>query len=109
MALLVGSEVVYLAGRGVGVATMTPYDVAALRVSDGLELAGIPPVDATRYLDALRAAPRARAVALVAAGDLASAPDVVALVEGLTGVPWAEAEARARAAGALLGAYVVEG
>ena len=107
VAALVGSEVVYLAGRGTTAATMTPYDVAAVRLGDGIALAGAPPDDLERYLSALRADPSARAAAAVG-GDVAATVDVVALIERLAGTPWAEAEARARAAGALVGVYPAE-
>lgn len=108
VALLVGCEVVYLCGRGASVATMTPYDVAAVRLGDGLELAGAPPADTERYLAALRAT-GSRAVAGLASGEMAVAPDAAGLVELVTGLRWADAEGRARSAGALLGAYATEG
>lgn len=103
-----GSDVVYLAGRGVRAATMTPYDVAALRLSDGLDLAGTPPNDAERYLAAVRASPGACAAALTR-GGLTTATDLAGLVEGLVGVTWAEAVADARGAGALLGVSPADG
>ena len=105
VALLVGSEVVYVGGRESSAATMTPYDVAAVRLADGLDLAGRPPADVDRYLDVLRGDPSARAAALTAGGDIARAADAVALVETASGMPWAEAERRTQAAGGLLGAY----
>ena len=105
VAIVVGSEVVYVPGRGTSASTLTPYDVAAVRLRDGIDLAGTPPDDAARYLDALRADRSARAAALVTTGEVATAADVVGLVEGLARLPWAEAEGRARAAGALVGAY----
>jgi hypothetical protein len=106
VAALVGSEVVYVAGRGVSTATMTPYDVCALRLADGAVLAGTPPDDAVAYLQALRRAP-ARAVARTAA-EFTTAPDVASLVAGLCRSSWDEAEGEARAAGALMGAYLAE-
>src|SRR5258708_30345466 len=54
VAALVGTEVVYLAARGISPHTMTPYDVAAVRLGDGSVLAGEPPEDFARYLAALR-------------------------------------------------------
>jgi hypothetical protein len=105
--MLVGSEVVYIGGRGASPATMTPYDVAAVRLRDGIVLAGDPPDDVERYLGALRAERTARAVASVPDGA-ATGADAVELVERLSGVSWAVAEGRARAAGALLGAYPAE-
>ncbi len=104
-ALIVGGDVVYLGGRGTTAATMTPYDVSAVLLTDGSALAGTPPDDAERYVVSLRGAPGARAAALGPDGVIASAPGLLALVEGLTRTPWAEAEAAARAAGALVGAY----
>lgn len=99
----------YIPGRGVAAATMTPYDIAAVRLAGGIDLAGTPPPDADRYLDALRADRTARACALTATGEIVTAADVVELVERLAGLPWAETQGRARAAGALLGAYPAEG
>lgn len=109
VALVVGSEVVYVAARGVLAATMTPYDIAAVRLRDGLDLTGTPPDDAEAYLAALRADRRAAAAARAAGGAMVSAANVVALVERLSGLAWSEAEARARAAGGLVGAYPAEG
>lgn len=105
VALRVGSDVVYLAGRAVRAATMTPYDVSAVRLADGTTLAGTPPDDVGRYLDALRAAPAARVATLTAEGQMTVTPDLEALVEGLVQMPWSAAEADARGAGALVGAY----
>jgi hypothetical protein len=102
--VLVGSEVVYLAGRGVGQATMTPYDVCALRLGDASVLAGTPPEDAARYLEAIGSR---GAVALTAAGMVA-ASDLLSLIEQLCRMSWIEAEAIARGAGALVGAYPAE-
>jgi len=99
---------VYVGGRGATAATMTPYDVAAVRLSDGLELAGSAPDDADQYRRALRSDPSARVAALVASGDLVTAGDVADLLQRVARLPWTEAEARARAAGALVGAYPTE-
>lgn len=98
----------YVGGRGATAATMTPYDVAAVRLSDGLELAGTAPHDAARYREALRSEPSARVAALLASDEVATAGDVADLVQRVARLPWTEAEARARAAGALLGAYPTE-
>ena len=106
VALLVGSEVVYLGGRGAGPATMTPYDVCALRLADATVLAGDPPDDADRYLAALRSSGM-RAAALGRNGDEV-APDVITLVERMSAAPWSDVEADARASGALIGAYPSE-
>lgn len=108
MALLVGSEVVYLPGRGVAAASMTPYDVAAVRLADGLPLGGDPPDDAERYLAALRRAGEARAAALRQDGTLVTAPSARDCVAALLGRPYDDLEAEARLSGALFGAYPPE-
>jgi hypothetical protein len=106
VALLTG-EVVYVAGDGISNHTMTPYDVAIVRLRDGLDLFGAPPRDVGRYLDALRAHPEATAAALAADGTLVTADSLRAAVAALIGRPWDDAEAHAKAAGALIGAYPV--
>lgn len=88
---------------------MTPYDVAAVRLGDGTVLAGTPPDDAPRYLQALRADRSARAAALGGGDVVSTAQDVVELVERLAQLPWTEAQTEAQAAGALVGAYPVAG
>ena len=108
VALLVGSEVVYLAGRGIAAASMTPYDIASVRLADGLALGGDPPEDAERYLAALRAASRSRAAALRKDGTLVTAPSARACVAALLGRPYEDLEAEARLTGALFGAYPPE-
>lgn len=108
MALLVGREVVYLPGRGVAAASMTPYDVAAVRLADGLPLGGDPPEDAERYLAALRTASDSRAAALRSDGTLVTAPSARACVAALLGRPYEDLEAEARLTGALFGAYPPE-
>jgi hypothetical protein len=100
-------EVVYIAGAGVSNHTMTPYDVRIVRLRDGLDLFGAPPDDVGRYLDALRAHPEARAAALVVDGTLVTADSLAGLVGAVLHRPWDEAEAQAKAAGALIGAYPV--
>jgi len=104
VALLVG-EVVYVAGTGISNRTMTPYDVTIVRLRDGLDLFGTPPDDVTRYLDALRSSPGSTTVALAADGTLVTADGLGALVLALLHRSWAEAQAEAKAAGALIGAY----
>jgi hypothetical protein len=104
VALLVG-EVVYVAGAGISNRTMTPYDVTIVRLRDGLDLFGTPPDHVTRYLDALRSSPGSTTVALAADGTLVTADGLGALVLALLHRSWAEAEAEAKAAGALIGAY----
>ncbi|HLZ47355.1 MAG TPA: hypothetical protein VKR80_01740 [Candidatus Limnocylindria bacterium] len=106
VALLTG-EVVYIAGSGVSNHTMTPYDVTIVRLGDGLDLFGSPPGDVGRYLDALRAQPGATAAALAVDGTLVTGDTLRAVVVALVRRPWDEAEGRARAAGALIGAYPV--
>jgi hypothetical protein len=107
VATLVGADVVYLMGRAATAATMTPYDVAAVRLADGLVLAGEPPEDADRYVDALRS-DRAHRAAADAIDGLVTAPDLAELVERVTRLSWSEAELQARAAGALVGATATE-
>lgn len=102
-------EVVYVAGDGITNHTMTPYDVTIVRLHDGAELFGTAPRDIGRYLDALRQHPEARAVALASDGTMVAAHSVPAVVVTLLRRPWDEAEAEAKAAGALIGAYPVTG
>ena len=106
VALLTG-EVVYVAGLGVANHTMTPYDVTIVRLRDGRDLFGTPPGDIGRYLDALRAQPESRAAALGADGTLVTADGLPGVIATLLHRPWDEAEAQAKAAGALIGAYPV--
>jgi len=106
VALLTG-EVVYISGDAVSNHTMTPYDVTIVRLRDGLELFGAPPREVDRYLDALRAHPEATAAALAADGTIVTADTLRAAVATLIGRPWDDAEAHAKAAGALIGAYPV--
>jgi len=105
--VLLTGEVVYVAGAGVANHTMTPYDIAIVRVRDGLDLFGTPPGDIGRYLDVLRAQPEARAAALASDGTLVTADSLRSAVAVLLHRPWDEAEAHAKAAGALIGAYPV--
>lgn len=108
LALRVGREVVYLPTRAVSAATITPYDVAALRLADGLVLGGDPPEDAAQYLEALRAAPDAGAAALRKDGTMVTAPSARSCVAALLGRPYEDLEAEARATGSLFGAYPIE-
>jgi hypothetical protein len=105
VALIVGSDVVYLPGKATTPSMMTPYDIAGVLLADGSTLAGEPPDDAPLYLAALRDARGARAAALMLDGTMTTTPDLTALVEGLARMPWSEAEGEARSAGALVGAY----
>ena len=86
---------------------MTPYDVTIVRLRDGLDLFGTPPVDVARYLDALRSRTGATAAALAADGTLVVAEGLGPLVQVLLHRPWEEAEAQAKASGGLIGAYPV--
>ena len=105
--VLLTGEVVYAAGAGVTNHMMTPYDIAIVRLRDGLDLFGTPPADIGRYLDALRAQPAPRAAALGSDGTLVTAESLRSAVAVLLHRPWDEAEAHAKAAGALIGAYPV--
>jgi hypothetical protein len=105
--VLLTGEVVYLAGSGISNHTMTPYDITIVRLRDGLDLFGTPPDDVGRYLDAFRSHPEARAAALAADGTLVTADGLGGLIATLLQRPWDEAEAHAKAAGALIGAYPV--
>jgi hypothetical protein len=108
VALLTG-EVVYIAGSGISNHTMTPYDICIVRLRDGLELFGDPPPGIDRYLDALRAGPGARAAALGSDGVLVSADSLRTLIATLLHSTWDDAEAHAKAIGALIGAYPLSG
>ena len=102
-------EVVYVASAGISNHTMTPYDVAIVRLRDGIELFGDPPPDVARYLEALRGRPDARAAARAADGALVTADSLRGLVALVLDRSWDEAEAHARAVGALIGAYPISG
>lgn len=108
VALRVGSDVVYLAGKGVLPEIMTPYDVVAVRFRDGLALAGEAPDDVGRYLAALRAEPASGATAAAPDGTVVTGAALAAVVERLTGLSWSEAVERARSVGGLVGAYPAE-
>ena len=116
-------DVLYLGGRGVGLATMTPYDVAVILVSDGSTLHGAAPDDVAAYLDAHRRNPRAASVARVPDGTYVSAPSlrgcVVAALRRARGEDeigdeatiervWLDLVAQARVSGALIGAFPTE-
>ena len=117
------NDVLYVAGRGVGLATMTPYDVAVLLVSDGSTLHGTPPDGLAAYLDAHRRNGHAASVALAADGTYVSAPSlrgcVVATLRRARGEEetgddatiervWLDLVAQARVTGALIGAFPTE-
>ncbi|MDP9266545.1 MAG: hypothetical protein M3O91_10580 [Chloroflexota bacterium] len=117
---LVG-EVVYVCARGIASETMTPYDVVAVRLADGLRLHGEPPSDLDEYLARHRGWPGARSVVRLPDGAFLGAPSVPACVVaaqaameegGTLDVPpegpalariWEERVALARAGGALFG------
>lgn len=116
-------DVMYIAGRGVGLATMTPYDVAVLLIADGSELQGEAPADVAAYLEAHRRAPHAASVARTTDGTYVSAPTlracVVAALRRTRGEHegdddatiervWLELVAQARLEGALIGAFPTE-
>jgi hypothetical protein len=117
------NDVVYIGGRGVGLATITPYDVAVLLLADGSTLHGMPPADAAAYLDAHRRSPTAGSVARVGTGEYLSAPSlracVVAAVRRSRGEDersdeltieaiWNELVSEARISGALIGAFATD-
>jgi len=108
LALRVGADVVYLAGREVLAEVMTPYDVAAVRLADATVLAGDPPGDAERYLAALRSDGSAQVAAAARDGGIVTGTALGAVVERLTGLEWGEALDRTRGLGGLVGAYPAE-
>lgn len=116
-------DVLYVCGRGVSLATMTPYDVAVVLLSDGTTLRGDPPDDVAEYVDAHRRRPEKASAArlpdgsLVAAGTLRGC--VVAVLRHARGEEdaqddttiervWTELVAQARMSGALIGAFPTE-
>lgn len=107
--MVLTGEVVYVGSAATSNHTMTPYDVAIVRLRDGLELFGDPPPGLALYLDALRGRPEARAAALAADGTLVTADSLRSLIAVVLERPWDDAEAHARAIGALIGAYPVSG
>lgn len=116
-------DVLYLCGRAASLATMTPYDVAVLLLSDGSTLHGEPPDDAAAYVGAHRRWPDAMSVARVSDGAYVSAATlracVVAALRHVRGEHgtdddatiehvWLELVAQARVSGALIGAFPTE-
>ena len=111
-------DVVYIGGRHVPPATITPYDVAVVLLADGSILHGSPPLDLAEYL-AAHEDPAVGSAACVADGTLVSARDLrtctVTALRGLhpgetpdLGVieeTWLELVAAARVSGALIGAF----
>jgi hypothetical protein len=117
------NDVVYIGGRGVGLATITPYDIAVLLVRDSSALHGTPPADVHAYLEAHRRAPQAASVARVSVDEFVSADSlracVVASLRRARGEPeradentiegvWNELVAQARLSGALIGAFATD-
>jgi hypothetical protein len=116
-------DVLYIAGRGGGLSTMTPYDVAVVLASDGSTLHGSPPPDVAGYLEAHRRAPQAASVARLPDGSYISAPTLRACVvaslrrargedatsdEDAIEQVWLDLVAQARISGALIGAFPTE-
>ncbi|CAN5162167.1 hypothetical protein BH18CHL2_BH18CHL2_07300 [soil metagenome] len=108
IALVVGSEVVYLGAKGVPPQSMTPYDVAAVRFPGGPILYGEPPPDVHSYIDALRAAHDARAAARRSDGTIVTAASVRDCVAMLLGRRYEDLVQEARASGAMFGAYPID-
>ena len=105
-------EVFYVAGRSAQKATLTPYDVIAVRIADGDVLRGDAPQDVERYLAAHRREPEiASAVAigdevLTAASLRACAIAALARARPDLGEgeeAWGRALGNAKTAGALIG------
>ena len=116
-------DVLYVGGRGIGLATMTPYDVAVVLVSDGSLLHGTAPDDIDAYLDAHRRNGHIGSVARVATDEYVTAPSLRACVvaalrrargedqthdEATIERAWLELVQQARIAGALIGAFPEE-
>ena len=116
-------DVLYVCGRGASLATMTPYDVAVIFLTDASTLHGDPPEDVAAYVDAHRRWPDAGSVARVRDGTYVSAPTLRACVvaalrhvRGERGADddatiesvWLELVSQARISGALIGAFPAE-
>jgi hypothetical protein len=117
-------DVFYIGGRGVSLATMTPYDVAVVLVTDGSTLHGTAPDGVAAYLDAHRGNPRIGSVARVGGDEYVTAPSlracVVAALRRSRGEDpahhddatieraWLDLVQQARIAGALIGAFPEE-
>ena len=113
-------DVVYIGGAGASLATITPYDIAVMLLSDGSTLHGNPPADVAAYLEAHRRTPSAASVARIADGEYVSAATlracVVAALRRARGESptadaatiervWLELVSQARISGALIGAF----
>lgn len=113
------NDVVYVAGRGVSNATMTPYDVVSVLIADGTPLLGIAPDDVDDYVAAYRGASDVQSVGRASDSVIVAAPSLracaVALLARKRGEPapdpmsleriWEELVAEARVSGALIGAF----
>jgi hypothetical protein len=117
-------DVFYIGGRGVSLATMTPYDVAVVLVSDGSTLQGTAPEDVAAYLEAHRGSERIGSVARVGGDEYVTAPSLRACVvaalrrsrgedpehhdDATIEQAWLDLVQQARIAGALIGAFPEE-
>ena len=113
-------DVFYIGGRDVSLATMTPYDVAVVLVSDGSTLHGAAPEDVAAYHDAHRGNAHIGSVARVGSNEYLTAPSLRACVvaalrrsrgeapthdDATIEQAWLELVQQARIAGALIGAF----
>ena len=116
-------DVMYIGGRGVALATMTPYDVAVVLVSDGGTLHGQPPSDVATYIDVHRRSPHIASVARMSDDEYVCAHTLrgcaVAALRRTRGedasadeatieAAWLELVSQARISGALIGAFPTE-
>lgn len=109
-------EVCYVSARGVSNHTMTPYDVAIVRIADGIVLWSEPPADVERYLVEYRRDVRLGAVIATKRGMVNGAALHVSAVRALGehDVPgdadaveaaWRRLVVEARSNGTLIGAF----
>ena len=101
-------EVVYVGARGVANATMTPYDIAIVRVTDADALRAEPPADIERYLAVYRSSPLVRAVAAGLDGSMVKGLSLLACAKAtlLRADPedsWERAATDAASHGAFIG------
>jgi ribulose-5-phosphate 4-epimerase/fuculose-1-phosphate aldolase len=106
-----GGEVVYVAARGVSNATMTPYDIAIVRLADADVLRAEAPADIERYLAVYRSSPLVRAVSMGVDGALVRGLSLAACAKAtlLRADPddtWERAEEDAATHGAFIGLTV---
>ena len=116
-------DVMYIGGRDVALATMTPYDVAVVLVSDGSTLHGHAPADADRYVDVHRRSPQIASVARTADDELICASTLRGCVvwalrrargedasadDATIEAVWLDLVSQARISGALIGAFPTE-